>query len=209
MTAPRHDVLRAHYEACLAAHGDSHLGVNWPRREDADTRHAVMLDLVAPDPAGPVTLLDFGCGASHFFEHIQARGRTDVVYAGLDISERFCALSRTKFPGNPYYCMDFLAPDVELPEFDYIVLNGVFTAKSTLTFDEMWEFCQRLLTKLYPHARRGLAFNAMSKHVDWERDELFHLPFDLMASFVRNHLTRRYTIRSDYGLYDYTVYLYR
>jgi hypothetical protein len=33
----------AHYKDCLARHGDNHLGVEWPRREDAELRHAVML----------------------------------------------------------------------------------------------------------------------------------------------------------------------
>ena len=56
---------------------------------------------------------------------------------------------------------------------------------------------------------KGVAFNVMSKHVDWERDDLFHLPFDEMAGFVTRNLTRNFVIRNDYGLFEYTVYLYR
>ena len=71
MTAPRYRAIVGHYEACLAEHGDTHLGVDWPNAEDAETRHRVMLDLVRDRPA---TLLDFGCGASHFYEHIVHEG---------------------------------------------------------------------------------------------------------------------------------------
>jgi hypothetical protein len=49
----------------------------------------------------------------------------------------------------------------------------------------------------------------MSKQVEWERDDLFHLPFDVMASFLAERLSRRFVIRHDYGLYEYTTYVYR
>jgi SAM-dependent methyltransferase len=199
--------LQAHYEACLAEHGDNHLGVNWKSQEDADRRHQVMLDLIPPGEQ--VTLLDFGCGTGHFYDYLRARGRTDIVYAGLDISPKFVALARAKHPQLDYYCLDVLADASALPEFDYLVLNGVFTNKTGMSHAAMWEFCQALLLKLVPLARRGLAFNAMSKHVDWEREDLFHLPFDTIAGFLHAQGWRRYTIRADYGLYDYTLYIHR
>ncbi len=49
----------------------------------------------------------------------------------------------------------------------------------------------------------------MSKQVDWERDDLFHLPLDQMADFVCGNLSRNFVIRNDYGLYEYTTYVYR
>jgi hypothetical protein len=48
----------------------------------------------------------------------------------------------------------------------------------------------------------------MSKHVDWERDDLFHLPFDALGSFLREEVSRHFVIRHDYGLYEYTTYIY-
>ena len=38
----------AHYERCLEKHGDTYLGVDWPNREDADTRYEVMLEVINP-----------------------------------------------------------------------------------------------------------------------------------------------------------------
>jgi len=49
----------------------------------------------------------------------------------------------------------------------------------------------------------------MSKHVDWEREDLFHLPFDVLARFLTRMVTRNFVIRNDYGLYEYTTYVYR
>lgn len=206
MTAPRYRAIVEHYEACLEAHGDTHLGVDWPNAEDAETRHRVMLDVIRDRPA---SLLDFGCGASHLYDHIQREGILGIDYAGLDLSSRFIELSRRKHPGNRYWCADILDDAVELPRFDYVVMNGVFTEKLDLPFDEMFTFVRRVVERVWEHADKGLAFNVMSKHVDWERDDLFHLPFDDLASWLVGAVSRNIVMRADYGLFEYTTYVYR
>lgn len=197
-----------HYESCLERHGDTHLGVDWPKAEDVDTRYRVMLDVVRQPPRQPVRLLDFGCGASHFYEYLQREGIRDIEYSGLDISERFVDLSRVKFPDVEYYCADILDDDVELPRFDYVVMNGVFTERIDLTFAEMLAYFKRVVRRVFALVDDGLAFNVMSKHVDWERDDLFHLPLDLLSEFLTREISRNFVVRHDYGLYEYTAYVY-
>src|SRR5262249_54343427 len=124
-------------------------------------------------------------------------------------SEKFVRLSQSKFPSNRFYRLDVLDERAALPSFDYIVLNGVFTAKRDLSFDEMFAYFTRLVVRVFAHAIHGIAFNVMTKHVDWERDDLFHLPFDRTAEFVTKQLTRNFVFRNDYGLYEYTTYVYR
>lgn len=198
------------YEARLERHGDTHLGVGWPNAEDVPTRHAVMLDVIrAEDHREPVRLLDVGCGASALYEHLRERDVANVEYAGLDVSEKFVELSRRKFPGNDYYRVDLLAEDATLPRFDYAVMNGVFTVKAGLAFEEMFSFVQRMLTSVFAMVDRGMAFNVMSMHVDWEREDLFHLPLDALAAFLVESVSRHFVVRYDYGLYEYTTYVYR
>lgn len=204
---PHYLSLQRHYEACLARHGDSHRGVDWPDPADAERRHAVMLDLLGPGPHG-VSLLDIGCGAGHLLEHIRRRGH-GVAYTGLDISPAFIDLCRSKFPGQPFVCADLLRDGGLEASFDYVVMNGVFTERVGMTEDEMWSFFARLSERAFAHCRIGMAFNVMSKHVDWERDDLFHVPFDRMAGHVMRRLSRHYRFRADYGLYEYTVYVFR
>jgi SAM-dependent methyltransferase len=201
----------AHYEACLERHGDTHLGVDWPNAEDVDTRHRVMLDVIRGTvPEGGVRLLDFGCGASHLYEYILRQGIDHVEYSGLDLSERFVELSQRKFPGNRYWCLDILNDEaVDLPRFDYVIANGVFNEKLDLSYDEMLAFLKRVVERLFGLVDRGLAFNVMSKHVDWERDDLFHLPFDVLADWLTAEISRNFVFRNDYGLYEYTTYVYR
>ena len=37
----------------------------------------------------------------------------------------------------------------------------------------------------------------------------FHLPFDELAPFLTRELSRNFVLRNDYGLFEYTAYVYR
>lgn len=204
----KHQTIIDHYEDCLARHGDSNLGVDWPNKQDAEKRYGVMLELVRENSAG-LTLLDFGCGASHLYPYLQHSRFAGLEYHGLDASPAFCELSQNKYPQIDYICLDVLVEPKRLGEFDYVVMNGVFTEKRDLTFDEMFEYFKQVMRAVFPKVRRGLAFNVMSKAVDWERGDLFHLPTDTLISFLVKELSRHFVIRNDYGLYEYTVYVYK
>lgn len=198
-------------EGKLREHGDNYLGVGWTRRqEDADARYQVMLDIAGSAAhQGPQTLLDFGCGASHLLDYMRARDIGGIEYSGLDVSDEFIRLSRSKNPGVVYHQLDVLETPDALPEYDWIIMNGVFTAKVALSFDEMWSYFERLLRIVYGKARRGVAFNVMSTQVEWERDDLFHVPMDLLAEFLSKEISRHFVLRHDYGLYEYTAHVYR
>ncbi len=51
-----------------------------------------------------------------------------------------------------------------------------------------------VLRRLWPHARRGMAFN---------------LSTDFLMALLKTELSRHCLIRHDYGLYEYTAYVYR
>ena len=197
-----------HYEDCLEKHGDNHLGVDWPKIDDVNKRYKIMLDIIKfnEDTDEVVSLLDFGCGTAHLLEYIK-KNKYKIQYSGLDISQKFIDVARNKYPNNSFYCLDIFDSYDEIENFDYFVLNGVFTEKRELSFDEMWEYFTEMIKIIYIKCNKGFAFNVMSKNVDWERDDLFHVSHDLLSAFFSKNLTRNYIIRNDYGLYEYTVYI--
>ncbi len=204
------DIVK-HYEECLEKHGDSHLGVDWPKAEDVDKRYQVMLELILihEKEFDNRSLLDLGCGAAHLLGYINKKKIENISYSGLDISPKFVALSQEKFPTQTFYHLDVLESSAMLPSFDYIVINGAFTEKREMSFDEMFDYLKSMLRIVYSKSNKGIAFNLMTKHVDWERDDLFHVPFDTIAAFISKELSRNFVIRNDYGLYEYTVYVYK
>lgn len=196
--------IAEHYDSCFKKHGDNNLGVDWPNYEDTLIRHEVMFGLIKKPNA---TLLDFGCGLSHFNEWI-IKNKKEVNYSGLDINESFYNASKIKYPKNNYYNLDILKND-NIPNFDYIITNGVFTEKRGLSYDEMMNFFTSVIIKLWNKCNEGIAFNLMSKQVDWEREDLFHVSLDELGWFLKKNLSRNFVIRNDYKLYEYTTYVYK
>ncbi len=210
MNSTSYKQIVAHYEACLDRHGDNHRGVDWPNAADADRRYGVMLDVIRADNTRPVELLDLGCGAAHLLDYLGSSGRRDVVYTGLDLSSKFVELARQKHPGVRFLCADVLEDAAALPEVDYVVMNGVFTEKLSLSYDEMFEYLGEMLRRVFPMARRGMALNLMSAHVDWQRDDLFHVPLDALAARLRSQISRHYLFRARLRLVRiHSLYVYR
>jgi SAM-dependent methyltransferase len=203
--------LVSYYENCLAKHGDTHLGVDWHNQVEAQINYRVMLEVMHNHPIQNVTLLDFGCGVSHLYEAMLTYAMSDVQYYGLDISEKFLAYARNKFPNITYYCMDILndASYLSLPKFDYIVMNGVFTEKRNLSHDKMWCYFIEMLKRIFNKTVIGMSFNIMSAYVRKQRDVLFYISFDVLSNFITQELSRNFLIRHDYGCNTYTVYVYK
>jgi SAM-dependent methyltransferase len=199
--------IKEHYESCFIKYGDNHKGVDWPNMEDLEKRYKVMLQVMGGNIG---TLLDFGCGTAMLVEYIKKVGlENNVIYTGLDISSTFIDYCKLKYPNLDFICLDLMNPDVTISPFDYIILNGVFTEKLNINENDMWHFFSSITKKVFDVATKGIAFNLMSNNVDWKRDDLFHVSLDKVTSFACKNLSRNFVIRNDYGLYEYTMYVYK
>lgn len=199
--------IAEHYKNCFDNHGDNHLGVDWPNYEDTLIRYKVMLDLI--NDKSKVSLLDFGCGLGHLYEFIlNEKKENKIIYNGLDINENFYNHCIKKYPEVNFFLRDININD-KIPNFDYIVCNGTFTEKMDLTHEDMFNSMSTILKNLWSKTNKGIAFNVMSKLVDWERGDLFHVSLDEIGLFLKNNLSRNFVIRNDYKLYEYTIYVYK
>jgi len=118
-------------------------------------------------------------------------------------------VAQGRHPDAGFEVKDILSAPSEPEKFDYAVANGVLTVKSDASFDDMKIFVESFLKRSFGLVKKGLAVNFMSEHVEWKRDDLFHYPFDMAAAFITKELTRHTVVRADYGLYEYTMYLFR
>ena len=201
-----HDIV-ASCEEDLDRYGDSFQGAGWTKTEAAaDLRYDVMLDLLGRRT--DVTLLDFGCGTARLLDYAERVGLAGLGYNGLDLSHKALDVCRAKYPARRFYDIDVLTDDAGLPVFDYVIMNGIFYWKGAMTQSAMIDYFRRLLVTMAGHARLGLAFNVMSTHVAWQRDDLFHLPLETATDIVAASISRRFVLRQDYCLYEYTLHVH-
>jgi len=204
--------LQQHYERCLARGGATPHGLDWPNARDLEQRFDVQLQALGAVPAGamPPSVLDLGCGPGLLMDYLAATGRADAVaYHGIDISPSMIDLARHRWPGKSFQARDILSDSLPPLSVDVVIMNGVLTERQGIPRDRMIVMAEALLSAAFRAARYGIVFNVMSRHVDWEREDLFHWGFDEMAAFLNRDLTRHITIRADYGLYEFTTFAWR
>lgn len=209
------DIVRQHYENTLATHGATVRGMDWEGGDPLVQRFHVMAELFSAALAGATNgsrlkILDLGCGAGFFYDYLRLGGLIDRVdYTGIDISQGMVAAARHRHPGAAFEVRDVLEKPIEPVSYDFVVMNGILTVKASAGQDDMIGFAQALMMGAFAACRGGIAVNMMTKHVDWEKDRLFHYPLDAAQSFFKQHLSRHTVFRHDYGLWEYTAYIYR
>ncbi|WP_181850432.1 class I SAM-dependent methyltransferase [Thalassospira profundimaris] len=168
-----------------------------------------MLDITRFSEADNIDILDLGCGYGGLYEYMTTHWNErpkEFRYKGIDISGDMISAAKTANPDIDFEQRDVLTDPLANNRHGFVIMNGLFTEKQSMSFDEMFEFTKAMLKIAYDTCINGIAFNVMSKNVDWEREDLFHLSIDSLAKFLSEHLTRDFVIRSDYKLYEYTCY---
>ena len=204
--------LQRHYEACLERSGASPAGVDWPDPADLVTRFETQLAVLPAAPAGgePPELLDLGCGPGLLLDYLAATNRLETVrYRGIDLSPAMIAAAQARWPDACFEARDILQHPLTPQSVDAVVMNGVLTERRSIPRPHMVGLAQALVRAAFAAARHGVAFNAMSRHVDWERDDLFHWGFDEVAAFLTRDVTRHLSFRADYGLHEFTAFAWR
>ncbi len=198
-------------EKLYVEHGDTHRGMGFRTEEGFEARYPVYLEVIREAAAREeCSLLDVGCGTARLLELIKSLGRDEISYRGVDLSPKLLEAARKKHPGADFILGDpFDLEEIWSARPDYVVFGGIFTSRLQMSVAEMTDYMLRMLGLAFTHCRRGVVFDVISAHVDWQRDDLFHVSFDQMADLMQANLNRNYVFRADYGRYEYAVYVYK
>jgi SAM-dependent methyltransferase len=181
--------------------------LGWPTKPaDLAARYAVLLspvDFGKYSAERPLKLLDVGCGLGLLVDWLAANGHLDVVdYTGVDLVDPILEGARRRWPRQRFERRDVRDKPYADDSFDYCIVCGIFTVKNGNSYEGTLALAQETLKSLWPSLTLGLAFNSMSKHVDWERDDLFHWPLDDIMTFCKAELSRHVSMRLDYDLWE-------
>ncbi|MFL9959855.1 class I SAM-dependent methyltransferase [Paraburkholderia sediminicola] len=180
--------------------------LGWPNAPDLAARYAALLspiDFTRYSPHHRLRLLDVGCGFGLLLDYLKENALLDLIdYTGVDLVDAVLTEARSRWPNARFEKRD--VRDLPYPDdaFDYCIVCGIFTVKVGNTYAETVALAQSTLKALWPSVTLGLGFNSMSKHVDWEREDLFHWPLDDIMAFSKRDLSRHVSFRLDYGLWE-------
>jgi SAM-dependent methyltransferase len=198
------------YSAFLDAKGVTPAAI-WPNARDLATRFEVLLGPIDFDQystANPLKLLDLGCGPGFLLDYLAANDLLgQVEYTGVDVIGTMVQHARRRWPQHSFELRDVRDKPFDADAFDYCIICGVFTVRFQNSYADMEKLAHETLRAIWPSLRLGLGFNVMSKHVDWEREDLFHWPLDDILAFCKANLSRHVSLHLDYGLWETSAFV--
>lgn len=172
--------------------------VGWGNIESQRVRFKILSDIA--DLSG-CSICDLGCGFGDLYSYLIERFK-NVDYLGIDLSEKLIHEARIRYPEAFFKVNDILKSPLK-KRFDYVLSSGALSFK----VDNHEKYVKRMLEAMMTISRKGVAVNFLSSYVDYKVAKNFH--FSPEKAFKLGYkLTRFITIRHDYPLYEFTMYLY-
>jgi SAM-dependent methyltransferase len=196
------DDVKKYFAGKLNEHDATHQGVDWPSTQAQEVRFSQLLKVI--NPASKYSLLDFGSGYGGMYDYLIRLGH-DLHYVGYDITVPMLAKGRELHPNNPdcWYTSNF----EEVPSIDYAVVSGTFNMKLDADFDTWTQLVLDALNQMNAHARKGLAFNMLTKYSDADRmrPDLYYGDPCFFFDYCKKHFSRNVALLHDYEIYDFTI----
>ena len=186
------------YEGRFSRLGYDVRTIGWGDAESQILRFNILADIA--DLSG-CSVCDLGCGFGDMYPYLLRRFNK-VNYCGIDISEKLIAKARTLYPSAKFEVCDILENSC-FPKYDYILSSGALSLK----LDDHDRYIERMIRRMMEMSIKGVAVNFLSSYVDYQEDKNYHLS-PANAIELGRRLTRYVTLRHDYPLYEFTLYLY-
>lgn len=187
------------YEGRFAEMGRDVRSLGWKSVEDQLLRFQVLADI---DDLNGRSVCDVGCGFGDLLPYLRRRFGA-VHYEGVDITPSFVEKASELHPGVTFHCLDITKDALER-RFDYFLLSGALNFR--VPDNEAWT--RAMLRTMWDLSDRGVAVNFLTSYVNFERPQNYHHQPGEVLAWARE-LTRWATIRHDYPLWEFTLFMYR
>ena len=199
------DRQRDLYQDSLKKHGDSSQATHQNDRVTQHLRFERLLRGLSPHLEGS-SVHDVGCGFGELGRYMADHGAAGN-YSGIEIVEGMAELGRKRL-GVEIVVDDFMTRDYDT-QYDFVVASGVFNIPGGTAAAEWNVYCRAMIKKMYSIARKGIAFNGLTTHTDYRRDDLHYWDPEEALSVCRSDLSRFCVLDQAYPLYEWTITAYR
>ena len=191
----------SHFTDLVRKYGIDARALDWCSQTSQELRFAILSQVGQLKGAN---VLDVGCGMGDFFGYLKGGGY-NIRYLGVDLTPVVVEIAKKRFPEAQFELGDFQEfRQIDNQSFDFVFGSGLFYQRQYKPF----EFLKEIVTRMFKHCKRAVAFNSLSAWADrMESDEFYADPLKTLV-FCRT-LTPWVSLRHDYHPRDFTVYLYK
>ena len=151
------------------------------------------------------SILDIGCGLGDL--NIFLRKKKIKKYTGIDISDLFIKHCEKKFrkDNSKFINDDFLNYRFK-ENYDFIFMSGALNLK--FKNKDNLNIAKKFIRKAYELSNIGCSFNFLSTKVDYQSIKDFHFdPLEILR--ICSNITSNFTLKHDYKMYEFTIYIYK
>ncbi|QFT77190.1 trans-aconitate 2-methyltransferase [Erythrobacter sp. THAF29] len=201
------EALAKHYSELVKKHGDAAESAQYADRGTQERRMEVLCEIGVTKSS---KVLDFGCGTGQMLSLLKRTIGFEGEYVGYDISPEAIKFARNAHPEGRFEVRDIIAEPAE-ESFDYVLVSGVF---NNLITDNRG-FFETISRTLMAQARKGYAFNMLSRYVDYLDEGLFYEDPAYAFQFCKEELSPLVSLRHDYAVregsmpFEFTIYVYQ
>ena len=139
------------------------------------------------------SVLDVGCGYGDFSKDF-------VNYLGIDLREDAITMAKNKYSDVKFELKSIYDID---DTYDWVFASGIFC------FINDWEETESIIQKMFNTSKKGISFNFLSDLTTKEKlSDMKYTKIEEILPFIYK-LTNKFTIRHDYLINDFTIYLYK
>lgn len=194
----------AYYTEKIEKFGTTNLGVDWNSSESQEKRFEQLTSLISTDAREVMTICDYGCGYGAYYDYLKKMKYTNFHYTGIDISKKMIEAAEV---GHKTENLEFINGSKLVSNYDYIVASGIFNVRQSVSNDDWWSYIIETLKMFNAHAKRGFAFNCLTKYSDKEymKNYLYYCDPLMLFDFIKNNFSKNVALLHDYDLYEFTI----
>jgi ubiquinone/menaquinone biosynthesis C-methylase UbiE len=200
MTSDEQRRIIQRYDERLARLGETAEALGW--RDDSQQRLRFRVLTEVGDCRGR-SILDVGCGFGDLLAYFGDASGGEVRYTGTDLNPALIAVAQKRHPRAGFVVTADLS-QIPNASHDYVFMSGLFNFR----IQDNIGFMQATVREGFRIAKMGVAFNLLGSYVDFQDEHLFYYREHEVFDFAKS-LTRFVTLRADYPLYEFTVYLFK
>lgn len=187
------------YTQYYEKHGYHFKSVGWGNWETQHLRFQILSEV---GDLRKTEVVDLGCGFGDLYGFLKEKFG-EIKYSGIDLVEDFIREGQKRHPDADFLVQDILEDGFEKCA-DFYLISGALNSKIA----DNLNYSEEIISKTFSMSRRGMAVNFLSKYVDYETGFAYHHSPEQVFAFAKT-LTKYVTLRHDYPLWEFTVYLYK
>lgn len=191
---------RGIYDSQIKKYGDSPKSTHNQLVEIQNLRFERLLSKI--DLKNYYTIHDVGCGICDLYQYLIER-KSNLIYSGTDIVPAMKELVNSKYPKVDYYIRDIIEDNIK-DKYDYVVLSGTFNLPGDINQKDWKEFCHRMIISMFKIAKKGIAFNFLTKKADYYNPKMYYQSVEEIFNFCLDKLSRFVHIDHSYPLYEFS-----